>query len=152
VTKKKLNVTTIVGTADAIPLENDRFDFLTMGYALRHVESLEKAFKEYFRVLKPGGRVLLLEITKPANRFAAAWFKFWFRSFYPAFTRVITGSREAQEMMRYYWETMDIVVPPEAIVAALKAAGFEEPKRYVLGGIFSEYSAVKPASAQTPRD
>src|SRR5882672_6459274 len=43
VTRKKLNVSTVIGTADAIPLESDRFDFLTMGFALRHVGDLENA-------------------------------------------------------------------------------------------------------------
>lgn len=145
ITKNKLGVATVIGTATAIPLETGRFDFLTMGFALRHVSDLEGAFAEYRRVLKPGGRVLILEITKPASKLGALWFRFWFRDFYPLFTRIVTGSREAREMMVYYWETMDAVVPPEDILRAMESAGFSGVNRRVIGGVFSEYTAVKPA-------
>lgn len=144
ITRRKLGVKTVLGTADAIPLDSAGFDFLTMGFALRHVSDLDIAFREYHRVLKPGGRALLLEITKPEGRVSGLWFRFWFRHFYPAFARLITGSREAGEMMRYYWETMDTVVPPATILDAMKAAGFTDVKRHVVGGIFSEYSGMKP--------
>ena len=142
--KKKLSVQTVVAPADAIPLPDRTFDFVTMGYALRHVASLEGTFAEYARVLKPGGRVLILEITKPRNRFGAFWFRLWFRNLYPFLTRVFTGSRDAQKMMRYYWETMDAVVPPESILAALGTVGFTDVRRHVVGSFFSEYTATKP--------
>jgi demethylmenaquinone methyltransferase/2-methoxy-6-polyprenyl-1,4-benzoquinol methylase len=46
-------------------------------------------------------------------------------------------------MMAYYWETMDACVPPEAVLTAMRAAGFTEVKRKQMCGMFSEYSAVK---------
>jgi demethylmenaquinone methyltransferase/2-methoxy-6-polyprenyl-1,4-benzoquinol methylase len=144
-TRRKLGVETVQGVATDIPLSSARFDFLTMGFALRHVSDLESAFREYLRVLKPGGRMLLLEITKPQSRIGSLWFRFWFRDFYPLFTRVVTGSRQASEMMVYYWETMDAVVPAETIVAAMKNAGLVDVRRHVVGGIFSEYTAQRRA-------
>ena len=144
--KKKLSVQTVVASADSIPLPDAAFDFVTMGYALRHVASLEGTFAEYFRVLRPGGRVLILEITKPANRFTRALFRLWFRDIYPFLTWLFTGSRDARKMMRYYWETMDAVVPPAEILAALRAAGFTDVHRHIVGGLFSEYTARKPAA------
>lgn len=142
-TKRKLGVETVQGVATDIPLPADTFDFLTMGFALRHVADLEGAFREYTRVIKPGARMLILEITKPKSKFGAWWFKFWFRDFYPFFTRVVTGSKEAKEMMVYYWETMDAVVPSETILAAMNAAGLTQVQRRVVAGIFCEYTAVK---------
>lgn len=142
-TKRKLGVETVQGVATDIPLPSDTFDFLTMGFALRHVADLEGAFREYARVIKPGARMLILEITKPKSKFGAWWFKFWFRDFYPFFTRIITGSKEAKEMMVYYWETMDAVVPSDTIVAAMKAAGLTHVNKRVIAGIFCEYTAIK---------
>src|SRR3954471_16395106 len=56
VAKRKLPAHFVVGRAEAIPFPDNTFDFLTMGYALRHVTALEEAFREYHRVLKPGGK------------------------------------------------------------------------------------------------
>ncbi len=151
VARSKFAVDTVVASADAIPLPDASFDFVTMGYALRHVGSLEDTFREYFRVLRPGGKILILEITKPAGGFGAWCFRRWFRDIYPALTRVFTRNRDAQKMMLYYWETMDTVVAPEAILDAQRAAGFSRTRRHVVGRIFSEYTAVKHvASRATP--
>jgi demethylmenaquinone methyltransferase/2-methoxy-6-polyprenyl-1,4-benzoquinol methylase len=143
VAKSKLSVRTLVASADSLPLEDGQFDFVTMGFALRHVASLETTFAEYFRVLRPGGRVLILEITIPENRFARGCFRLYFRDIYPALTRLFTGSRAARDMMRYYWETMEAVVPPESILEVLRSTGFTEVKRNVVGGVCSEYTARK---------
>src|SRR5262249_27965631 len=51
--------------AGALPFRSNAFDMLSMGFALRHVADLDGAFQEYRRVLKPGGRVLLLELSRP---------------------------------------------------------------------------------------
>jgi demethylmenaquinone methyltransferase/2-methoxy-6-polyprenyl-1,4-benzoquinol methylase len=47
------------------------------------------------------------------------------------------------ELWGYYWETIDRCVPPEKVLEALKGAGFEGVKRYVQGGVFSEYTGVR---------
>jgi demethylmenaquinone methyltransferase / 2-methoxy-6-polyprenyl-1,4-benzoquinol methylase len=143
VSAKVPEATLLVGRADALPVPDAQFDFLTMGYALRHVGDLETAFGEYHRALKPGGKVLLLEVTKPARGLRAWLFRAYFKNIYPALTRLFTRSAEAKEMMLYFWETMDAFVPPEQVLAALRAAGFRHVERRVLMGLFSEYIAVK---------
>ncbi|MDP2136917.1 MAG: class I SAM-dependent methyltransferase [Candidatus Didemnitutus sp.] len=143
VARTKLSAHFVQGRAEAMPLADNTFDFLTMGYALRHVTSLEDTFCEFHRVLKPGGKLLILEITKPTGRISAFLFRLYFGRIYPFLTWVFTRSNEARDMMRYYWETMDACVPPATVLAALHLTGLSAVKRKVVLGLFSEYTAVK---------
>lgn len=135
---------TLIGRGEDLPVESDRFDLLTMGYALRHVADLGATFSEYRRVLKPGGRVLLLEITSPQGRGLSFWLlRGYMRWVVPVVTRLFRGSAEAEELMRYYWDTIEYCVPPATILAALEQAGFRDVQRKVVIGMMSEYSGVK---------
>lgn len=134
----------VKGRAESLPFPDETFDFLTMGYALRHVTDLESTFAEYRRVLKPGGRVLVLEVTKPTGRISGALFNFYFGRLYPFLSGAFTRSRDAKAMMRYYWETMDACVSPDTVMATMRAGGLVDVRRKVLLGIFSEYSARSP--------
>src|SRR5215472_16516923 len=119
VAKHKLKARFVQGRGEEIPLPDGAFDFLTMGYALRHVTNLDQAFREYHRVLAPGGKVLLLEITKPSNRVGAAVLKAYFNGVYPWLTRMFTGSDAARDLVKYYWETIEACVRPALILEAL---------------------------------
>lgn len=141
--RRKLAATFVQGHAEALPFPDASFDFLTMGYALRHVQNLENTFREYRRVLRPGGRLLILEVTKPSNRFGNALFRLYFGRVYPGLTQLVTRSRAARDMMEYYWETMDTCVPPPMVLAALNSAGLAEVRCHRMLGLFSEFSAVR---------
>jgi demethylmenaquinone methyltransferase/2-methoxy-6-polyprenyl-1,4-benzoquinol methylase len=143
VAKSKLNARFLQGRAEEIPLPDGSFDFLTMGYALRHVTSLAQAFREYHRVLAVGGKVLLLEITKPSNRVGAAMLKVYFNGIYPFLARVLTGSEAAKDLVKYYWETIEACIRPEVILEALRGADFKEVRRDTRFGVLSEYVAIK---------
>lgn len=135
---------TIVAFGESMPLADDSFDWLTMGYALRHVTDLNAAFAEYLRVLKPGGSILLLEISRPKNRLQMLLLKAYMKGVVPTVTKIFRKSDTASELMRYYWDTIEHCVPPETIVAALQQAGFKRARRKVFFGSLSEYSATKP--------
>jgi demethylmenaquinone methyltransferase/2-methoxy-6-polyprenyl-1,4-benzoquinol methylase len=137
--------TLVQAVGERLPFADRSFDFVTMGYALRHVPDLDQAFTEYRRVLKPDGRLLLLEITRPASRLGMAMARGYFRTLVPLATRVATGSAEAAELMRFYWDTIQLCVPPETVVASLKGAGLIDAGRTIMYGIFSEYTGVRPA-------
>jgi demethylmenaquinone methyltransferase/2-methoxy-6-polyprenyl-1,4-benzoquinol methylase len=144
IARRKLAATFVQAGAEAIPLPDNAFDFLTVGYALRHFDDLERVFAEFHRVLRPGGRLLILEATKPASRAGAFLFRLYFGRIYPFLTRMVTRSRDAERMMRYFWETMDACVRPHSILAALTAAGFAAPMHTSLLRLFSEFAATKP--------
>ena len=128
--------------AEAIPFASGRFDFLSMGYALRHVPDLHGTFREYRRVLKPGGRLLILEVTPPSSRLAFRLLKLYLGTLVPLVARLGRGGRASSELMEYYWDTIEMCVPPRVILDGLEAAGFSKVSRHMDAGIFSEYTAV----------
>lgn len=134
---------TAKGVGESLPYPDDHFDLLTMGYALRHVSDLHTAFREYLRVLKPGGKVLLLEISRPKSRFATWLLKLYLKGIVPNIARVFRRSSNTKVLMQYYWDTIEACVPPETIVQALEDAGFSDSRRHVVLGIFSEYTGTK---------
>lgn len=141
---------TVQGGGEALPLASQQFDWVVMGYALRHVPDLRAAFAEYLRVLKPGGKVLLLEWTKPTRPFAARALRFYLERVVPTLAGAVTGSGQVRELMQYYWDTIEQCVPPPTIVAALTDAGFVAAGSHRVLGMFIEYSgarAARPASS-----
>ena len=150
--RKTLPIDIALGIAEQLPVASDTFDFLSMGYALRHLSDLSAAFREFHRVLKPGGRLCILEITRPRTRLRAAMMKAYMRFVVPALTRLTTGHADTQRLWQYYWDTIEHCVPAQRIMAALSDAGFVKVERHLELGIFSEYTARKPlASAAAGR-
>lgn len=134
-------VAVVQGVAEALPFAGGRFDFLSMGFALRHVHDLSVAFSEFARVLKPGGRLCVLEITPPSGRIPRLLVRAYMRGLVPVVAAVFGRRRESAELWRYYWDTIEACVPPQRVLDLLRDAGFDEPRRYVEVGVFSEYTA-----------
>jgi demethylmenaquinone methyltransferase/2-methoxy-6-polyprenyl-1,4-benzoquinol methylase len=145
--KVPAGVRLLAGSAEAVPVPDDSADFLTLGYALRHISDLDSAFAEFHRVLRPGGRVCILEITLPAGKVSRAFLKAWLDGFVPKITRLVARRRDTPLLMNYYWDTIAACVPPGAILAALAAAGFVEAEQHTDLGVFSVYRARKPAES-----
>ena len=144
----------IEGRAESLPFPDDHFDFLSMGYALRHIGDLSVAFAEFERVLKPGGRLCLLEITRPQNRFWRWLLKNYMRGVIPLLTRFVSRQKDNATLWRYFWDSIEACVPPEQVLTTLSATGLTQVKRHLEVGIFSEYQAVKagqPGSGRTEK-
>lgn len=143
-TKHQLRL--VQNAGERLPFPDNSFDFLTIGFALRHFADLRGLFGELFRVLRPNGRVLILEITPPRSRAGYAVLRFHLGTVVPFLARLRSRSAEAEKLMHYYWDTIRSCVPPETILDALRGAGFTGTNRHVELGTFSEYTAVKRES------
>jgi demethylmenaquinone methyltransferase/2-methoxy-6-polyprenyl-1,4-benzoquinol methylase len=128
----------IEGAAEALPVASESVDRITIGFALRHFADLGLVFSECRRVLRPGGKLMILEITAPEAKAARAILGVYMGRIAPAIIRMRANARTA-ELFRYYWETTRDCVRPEVILDAMRDAGFSNASRSVELGIFSEY-------------
>lgn len=140
-------VTLVEGTAEAIPFADASFDFLSMGYAMRHLGDLTRAFREFHRVMKPGARLCVLEITRPQKGLGGALMKAYMKGVVPALARILGKAEGSGLLWRYYWDTIEACVSPEQVLATLEAAGFTGVRRHIQTNtlsILAEYQASKP--------
>jgi demethylmenaquinone methyltransferase / 2-methoxy-6-polyprenyl-1,4-benzoquinol methylase len=145
-TKLPAEVRLLQGRAEELPVADSDYDFVCMGYALRHLSDLGRVFGEFHRVLRPGGSFSVLEITRPRGKFASILLRAYMRGLVPALGGLINRHKKTKTLWQYYWDTIEACVPPEQVLAQLKAAGFENVQREVVLGLFSEYRGNKPNS------
>lgn len=128
------------GRIEELPFRDGLFDFVSIGYALRHAADLGVAFRECLRVLKPGGRLVVLEISRPPSPAMQTAIRVYLTRVLPFVLR----TAHARLLMQYYWETIDACVPPDVIMDVLRRSGFVDVRRKVWGSVQSEYIAEKP--------
>jgi demethylmenaquinone methyltransferase/2-methoxy-6-polyprenyl-1,4-benzoquinol methylase len=145
-TCRQLSIRVVRGMGEQLPLRDDAFDFLSMGYAMRHLSDLAVTFREFHRVLKPGGAACVLEITQPTGRLSLALLRVYMRAMVPFISRLTARTAQSPLLWQYYWDTIEACVPPESVMAAMREAGFVDVKRRVELGVFSEYTGRKPAA------
>lgn len=131
-----------LGRAEDLPLPDGSVDFLVMGYALRHIADFSAAAAEFRRVLRPGGRLLVLEITRPESRLGRALLKAYMRGVVPLLARAVSRARDTPLLWRYYWDTIEACVPPAQVMQTLTSHGLHCVERHTELGIFSEYRAM----------
>lgn len=132
------------GIGEQLPFPNRSFDFLSMGYALRHVSDLKTAFSEYRRVLKPGGILLLLDICRPRSPLLLSLSRFYIKTVMGITFAASTGNRDMKTLMAYWWETTEFCVPSETILDALHEVGLTDCSMHQLfNGLLRDYRAVR---------
>lgn len=138
----------VEGRAEDIPFPDASFDFLSMGYALRHISDLSMAFKEFHRVMKPGAKLCLLEITCPETVVGRLLLKIYMKGVVPLLAFLVgRRKRSTSKLWRYYWDTIEACVSPAQVIATLEAAGFTDVHRHIETkglSILAEYQATKP--------
>lgn len=134
----------VQGVGERLPFADNTFEFVSMGYALRHVSDLRQAFGEYYRVLKPRGIALILEICRPHSGLMSRLARFYIRDVMGQAFATVTGNRDLRTLMRYWWDTTEFCVPSDTILNAMGEVGFTRLRvRTLFGGLIRDYSGVK---------
>jgi demethylmenaquinone methyltransferase/2-methoxy-6-polyprenyl-1,4-benzoquinol methylase len=109
--------------ADALqmPFEADTFHRVTCAFGIRNFEDRKKGLAEFLRVLKPGGRAVILELGIPDKPFIKTLYDIYFRHILPLIGGLISGNRAAY---RYLPESVYAFPRPEAFCAMMERAGF----------------------------
>ncbi|MBV8430745.1 MAG: bifunctional demethylmenaquinone methyltransferase/2-methoxy-6-polyprenyl-1,4-benzoquinol methylase UbiE [Solirubrobacterales bacterium] len=128
-----------VGNALALPYPDRQFDAATVGFGARNFASLEQGLREMVRVVKPGGRVVVLEITTPSRPPLSYFFELWFDRAVPALGR-LAGDAAAYS---YLPNSVRRFPGPEALAALMWSSGLGDV-RYLLtaGGIIALHVGV----------
>ncbi len=118
----------VQGNALAMPLASGSLDGIVSGFGLRNVTDLHRLFFEIARVVRPGGRVVLLEVAEPRSRVVRAGHSFYFRKMVP----IIGGLLSDRDAYDYLPRSTAYLPEPGELATMLAAAGFEEIKRTLL--------------------
>lgn len=141
---RHLGVPAFMVRADAtcIAGADDAFDAVTIAFGIRNVLDVGQALREMYRVLKPGGRVLVLEFSLPASRLLRAPYLFYFRNVLPRIGGLISGDSHAY---RYLNTTVETFPYGEAFCKILRDTGFHQVQSHPLSfGIATIYQGDKP--------
>ena len=126
--------------AEILPFADESFHCITIGFGLRNVTHKEIALCEMLRVLKPGGRLLVLEFSKPQNPIIEAGYA-GFQALWPAFGKLITGDASAYS---YLVESIRMHPGQKALKQMIEDAGFDKVEYHnLLSGIVAIHRATK---------
>jgi demethylmenaquinone methyltransferase/2-methoxy-6-polyprenyl-1,4-benzoquinol methylase len=126
--------------ASALPFRPASFDGITCGYALRNFTDLQATFDEMARVLRPGGRLSMLEVAEPRGGLMLTGFRFWFRNVVP-FIGSVLSDRDAYQ----YLPASTAYLPSASeILTMLNRSGFSAVNnRRVMGGLSQQFLATR---------
>ena len=148
----RAKVSTVAADALELPLASASFDGGLAAFGIRNLTGLEEGFAEILRVLKPGGRFVILDFTTPRSPLIRAGYHLYFHRVLPLAGRIVSGHPTAY---RYLPESVAHFPDETALAARMRAAGFVDVsfKRLSLG-IAAIHVGVKPPAASRggPRD
>lgn len=127
--------------SEDLPFAHASFDAVTVAFGVRNFEHLEKGLEEIFRVLKPGGRLVVLEFSQPDRFPFRQVYRFYFKNILPGLGRLISKDSNAYT---YLPESVDAFPYGADFNAILKKCGYKKPSHQpVTFGVATIYNALK---------
>jgi len=135
------NVEYVQANAECLPFPDNSFDRITIAFGLRNVTDKDAALRSMYRVLKPGGRLLVLEFSRPVNPLLSRLYDRYSFSLLPRMGRLLANDADSY---RYLAESIRMHPPQEELRAMMEAAGFERCDYHNLtGGIVALHRGYK---------
>jgi demethylmenaquinone methyltransferase/2-methoxy-6-polyprenyl-1,4-benzoquinol methylase len=129
-----------LANAECLPFEDNSFDAITMGFGLRNVRDKDAALRSMFRVLKPGGRLMVLEFSKP-KAFLDPLYQIYLFSVLPFLGKIVANDEESY---RYLAESIRMHPDADTLKTMITNAGFSDCHYHQLtGGIVALHMAFK---------
>ncbi len=145
-TKGTEGINIICGDGEELPLPERAFQGITVAFGVRNLGNLERGLKEMFRVLRYGGKLVILEFSRPQNPVFRPIYRFYLHNILPLTAGIISGDKEAY---KYLAESIDAFPAPEMVAELMKRAGFTQVRHWPLTmGIVTIYTArrMKPGA------
>lgn len=135
------NVEYVQANAEVLPFPDNYFDCVTIGFGLRNVTDKDKALRAMFRVLKPGGKLLILEFSKPTMPLLSRAYDLYSFKLLPIMGKVIADDPDSY---RYLAESIRMHPDQETLLGMMQDAGFERCDYYNLtGGVVALHKGYK---------
>ena len=136
------NTAYVQANAECLPFAENSFDLITIAFGLRNVTNKDVALRSMLRVLKPGGRLLVLEFSKPRNALLSKAYDAYSFTALPILGKLVTNDAESY---RYLAESIRMHPDQETLKGMMREAGFVNVSYHnMTGGIVALHKGIKP--------